>query len=89
MSLISTELLGQTHSLFEINTLPVTVPKRMMIHIHIYDTLGKPVMKVVNEELEIGYYEIPVEAYGLASGLYFYRLYTEDEILIDSMTLIR
>jgi len=69
--------------------LPVTVPRQMMIHIIVYDTLGKPIMNVIREELETGYYEIPVSASGLASGLYFYRLYTEDKILIDSMTLIR
>lgn len=73
----------------EVTTLPVTVPRRMMIRIVLYNTLGKPVLNVISEEMETGYYEIPVRAHSLASGLYFYRLYTEEKILTESMTLIR
>ncbi len=73
----------------DVTTLPVTVPQQMMIRIVVYDTLGKPVLNVAGKEMETGYYEIPVHARGLASGLYFYRLYTEEKILTESMMLIR
>ena len=70
-------------------TLPVTVPSAMDIQITIYDQLGRPVQTVVDSRFEPGYYEIPFRAHGLASGIYFYRLVTDGEILIKRMVLVR
>jgi len=70
-------------------TLPVTVPRVMNIEITIYDQLGRPVQTVVNSRYEPGYFEIPFRAHGLASGIYFYRLVTGDEIITKRMVLVR
>jgi len=73
----------------DVTKLPFNVPREMKIRIVIYDALGRPVLTAVNEIMDIGYYEIPLELHGVASGLYFSRLYSDDDILIESMTLIR
>lgn len=70
-------------------TLPVNVPEAMNIEIRLYDRLGRPVQEVINEFMEPGYYEVPLNAAGLASGVYFYRLTTSDEIITRSMVLVK
>lgn len=69
-------------------TLPVTVPDRMNIRLEIVNVLGSSIKTVINEELNAGYYEIPVNMGGFASGVYFYRLFTDDDIKTEKMLLI-
>jgi len=45
-----------------------------LVTLKVYDILGKEVATLVNEEQSAGYYEVKFNAYGLASGIYFYRL---------------
>ena len=42
----------------------------------VYDVLGREVRTLVNEELQPGNYERTIDAGGLASGVYFYRLHS-------------
>ena len=62
----------------------------------IYDLLGKEVEKLINKELEAGYYEIDFDASNLPSGVYFYRIQVypansgaENFIDTKKMTLLR
>lgn len=70
-------------------TLPITVPKRMFIEIQIFDRIGRRVQTLINQELEAGYYEVPFYPEGLASGIYLFRLVTEEEILTERMVYIQ
>ena len=70
-------------------TFPVTVPERMQIRIVITNLLGASIKTLVNEEFNTGYYEIPVDMSGLASGVYFYRLVTTDKIQTKNMLLVK
>ena len=46
-----------------------------LVTLKIYDVLGKEVATLIeNERMESGKYEIPFDASGLPSGMYFYRL---------------
>jgi len=69
--------------------LPVTIPHRMHVKIEIINVLGSVVQTVMNEELETGYYEIGVDGSGLASGVYFYRMMTDEKVEIKKMLLVR
>lgn len=69
--------------------LPLTLPARMMVEIKVYNAIGVPVRTVVQEEMNEGYYEIPFSSNGLASGVYFYRLITEDGIKTRKMVLVK
>lgn len=69
--------------------LPVTVPSTMPIEIRVYDILGQPVRTPINEVVEPGHYEVPFSAYGLSSGVYFYRLFANGKILTERMVMVK
>ena len=69
--------------------LPVTVPRTMQVTVTVYNSLGVPVRTAIDESLEPGYYEIPFMARELASGVYFYRLMTEDGLKTEKMVLVK
>jgi len=55
-----------------------TIPQRGYVSLKVYDILGKEVAQLVNKELNPGSYTVQFDAsdanYGLASGIYLYRL---------------
>ena len=55
----------------------------------IYDVLGKQVTELVNESLAPGSYEVNWDASNYPSGVYFYRLTTNDYITTRKMILIK
>jgi len=69
--------------------LPVTVPRTMQVTVTVYNSLGVPVRTAIDEQLEPGYYEIPFNARELASGVYFYRLMTEEGLKTKKMVLVK
>lgn len=69
--------------------LPITVPSAMLVEIRVYDILGQPVMIAFDEVVEPGYYEVPFSADGLSSGVYFYRMFANGEILTERMVMVK
>lgn len=69
--------------------IPLTVPFSMNVRIDIINLLGSNVQTVINEELNQGYYEIPVNLRSTASGVYFYRLFARDEVETMKMLQIK
>ncbi len=61
-------------------TIPLIVPHRMHVKIDVYNLLGSYIQTVINEELNQGYYEIPVTLHSSAAGVFFYRLFAKDEV---------
>ncbi len=60
------------------------------VTLKIYDILGKEVATLVNEKLQPGTYEATWDASGFGSGVYFYTLATDGEILnTRKMFLVR
>jgi len=62
---------------------PMTNVKFQMINsgnakINVFDLLGREVVTLVNEKLQSGFYEVLLDGSGLNSGVYFYRLTTDD-----------
>lgn len=55
----------------------------------VFDILGNEVRTLVHEELNAGGYEIPFNASGLASGVYYYRLTSGDVVSTKSLLLLR
>lgn len=70
-------------------TIPVTVPRPMAIELTIYNSLGTPVRTIINEDMETGYYEIPFHTNELAAGIYFYRLYTDEQVKTEKMVFVK
>ncbi len=73
---------------------PVTIikyelPKLNYVVIKIYDILGKEISTLVNEVQDVGYKEVAFDANRLSSGVYYYKLQTEDFVSVKKMILIR
>lgn len=68
--------------------IPVSIPSNMYINLTIYNYLGTPVRTLVDGQKEKGYYEIPFQKRELASGVYFYRLVTDEATITKKMILV-
>lgn len=65
------------------------IPKTEFVTLKIYNTLGKKVATLVNEEKQPGNYEITWSASDLPSGIYFYQIKTNNYIETKRMLLLK
>ena len=65
------------------------IPVEGMTKLVIFDLSGREVATLVNETLMPGYYTYDFNASTLASGVYFYRLVSNDNIQTKRMVLIK
>ncbi|MFA5403449.1 MAG: T9SS type A sorting domain-containing protein [Ignavibacteria bacterium] len=65
------------------------IPKSGIIKLRIYDMLGKEVQTLYSGHLNTGKYEFKFNGIGLASGMYFYKLETENFTQIMKMLLLK
>ena len=63
--------------------------QKRWVLLDIYNLLGDKVSELLNEEMPPGYYEIEFNAHGLASGIYFYRIQSNDFLEIKKIVLMR
>ncbi|MBK7632200.1 MAG: Type 1 glutamine amidotransferase-like domain-containing protein [Ignavibacteriales bacterium] len=55
----------------------------------VYDILGSKIVTLFNKEINSGFYEVEFNGSKLSSGIYFYRLFTQNFSLTKSMVLLR
>jgi hypothetical protein len=60
-----------------------------VVKISIYDILGREIEKLLEEPINAGYYEIVWNADKYSSGIYFYRLQTDNYIETTKMVLLK
>lgn len=72
-----------------VTTINFSVPKDKFIKLSIFNILGEEVAVLVNETLNAGEYNYRFDAAKLTSGIYFYRLSSEDFTEVKKMTLIK
>ncbi len=65
------------------------VPSSKFVKIVVFDILGKEVQTLVNESLQPGTYETSFDGSSLTSGVYFYRLITNEFTETKKMLLIK
>jgi len=65
------------------------IPQRSIVKISIYDILGKDISVLVNEELNPGTFEVNWDASNFPSGVYFYKIVTDDFTESKKMVLIK
>jgi hypothetical protein len=65
------------------------IPSRGLVSLKIYDLLGREVETLVNEEKSPGRYEVKFDGSGLASGIYFYRITTNNFTGTKKMLLMK
>ena len=66
-----------------------TVPKKSFVSLIVYDILGKEVARLINEELIPGEYNVEFNAASLSTGIYIYRLITDNNIFKKKMLFIK
>ena len=70
-------------------TIRFYIEERGKVNLTIYDILGRRVKTLVNEIREPGEYEVSFNASNLASGVYIYRLQSNEQVLTRKFILIK
>ncbi len=70
-------------------TIRFDIPKATYAKLIIYDILGREVMKLIDEKMEAGSYDISWDGSGFASGTYIYKFVTSDYTDIKKMILVK
>lgn len=66
-----------------------SIPIGQKISIKVYDMIGREVATLVDEWKQVGDYSIDFNASNLTSGIYFYKLKTENQSLVHRMILLK
>jgi len=72
-----------------VTLLEYQVPKASLVSIKVYDLIGREVAILVNEVKQPGNYQVSFDGKNLASGIYFYKMITEDFSLVRKMNLLK
>jgi len=59
------------------------------IRVEVFDQLGRKVSTLVDEQLNRGFHRVTFDGSGLASGVYFYRIITDQTVTTNKMMLIK
>jgi beta-N-acetylhexosaminidase len=70
-------------------TIRFSLPRQSFVLLKIFDLLGREVATLVNEEKNIGSYNVEFTASDLPSGVYFYRLQAGSFAKIKKMILLK
>jgi hypothetical protein len=65
------------------------IPKSGFVSLKIFDVLGREVRQLVSEVKSKGVYSVDFNASSLPSGIYFYKLETENFVSVKRMILIK
>ncbi|MDZ7765393.1 MAG: T9SS type A sorting domain-containing protein [Melioribacteraceae bacterium] len=70
-------------------TINFSIPKASDVTLTIYDALGREVARLVDEQRAPGTYSVDWNAGNQASGIYFYRIATEQNVQVKKMVLVK
>lgn len=70
-------------------TIPFSLPRDSYVLLEVYDVLGRRVDRLIDENLSRGFYDIPFQSRGLASGVYVYHLRVGLDSHVGKMTLLK
>ncbi|MBA4312736.1 MAG: hypothetical protein C0417_08910 [Chlorobiaceae bacterium] len=65
------------------------IPRESHVTLKVYDILGQEVTTLVNEVVQPGYHEISYVGSRLTSGVYFYRLVSNDYVSMKKFILLK
>ena len=70
-------------------TIKFALPVKTNLSLNIYNTLGEKVAEIFKGEMEEGYHEMMFNASGLSSGIYFYKIESENYSATKKMLLMK
>jgi hypothetical protein len=65
------------------------IPERANVVIKIYDVLGSEVITLLNQEMDLGWYELQFDAAGYSTGIYICRMQAGNYISTKKMLMIK
>ena len=66
-----------------------SIPEKSFVVLKVYDVLGKEITTLVNEVKPAGNFKVEFDAANLTSGVYIYKLESENHLLVKKMLLVR
>jgi photosystem II stability/assembly factor-like uncharacterized protein len=66
-----------------------TIAKDGFVNLTVFNTLGQQVATLVNENIKAGNYHITFDASRFASGVYYYRLQSDNNVMVKKMVLMK
>jgi hypothetical protein len=72
-----------------VSTIKYSIPEYGFVSLKVYDVLGRLVTTLVNGKQEAGQYSVKFNGNGLASGIYFYVLTTNNFVISKKMNLLK
>ena len=73
---------GETQINFSVN-------HRKHVKVEVYDTIGRKIQTLTDQEYGAGFHSVNFDGSGLASGIYFYRIITDEAVITHKMLLLR
>ena len=70
-------------------TISYMVPNNSFVEVSIFNTVGEKIRTLVSEQQSAGYHSVKFSANQLSSGVYLYRLKSEDFVEIRKMILLK
>ncbi len=72
-----------------LTTIPYSIAQPGMVHLAVYDILGRKVATLVQGQMNPGYYAATWNADGFASGIYYCRLEQDGKVETNKMLLMK
>lgn len=72
-----------------VTNININLPENAFVRLVVYDMLGKAIQVLVNNYLTAGSYKVDFNASDFSSGMYFYRLETENYSAVKKMMLVK
>jgi len=72
-------------------TIKFSLPENSNVSLRVFNALGEEVANLINKEMEAGYHQVNFNtgAYGLSSGIYFYRIESGSFVSVRKMILMK
>jgi len=70
-------------------TIQFVIPEKSNVVIAIFNSIGEDVLTIVDENKEAGSYEVNFNASGFTSGIYYYKLQTNNFVQTKKMILMK
>ena len=70
-------------------TIRFALPKRTRLSLRLYNVLGQEVRTLIDDERPAGYHQVVLQARGLASGVYVYRMVAADVVMTRKLIVLK
>ncbi len=65
------------------------LPEQSKVRLTVYNSLGEEVIELLNENMPAGHHQVKFDGSNLSSGLYFYKISTNNYVAVKKMMLMK